>query len=223
VPGAPVSLLKFSLAPTFLQLNIVDALQWSFVTLIFTLLFVDFFDTTGTVIGLSIKARFIDENGKIPRLGKILVTDSLGPIVASLLGSSTVTSYIESAAGIEEGGRTGLTAVTTGVLFLLATFVTPLVGYVPSAAVAPALIIVGIMMIQAVLHIDFSDYSEAVPAFITIATMPFTYSISNGIMLGFVSYVAIKILSGKAKEVSPVLSVLAALFVVFFATSPLFK
>ena len=223
VRGAEVALLKPSLAPTLFQLSIIGALKWSFVTLIFTLLFVDFFDTAGTVIGLSVKAKFIDEKGTIPRIGRVLFADSLGPVVAALVGTSTVTSYIESAAGIEEGGRTGLTAVVTGILFLVAMVAAPLVGFVPAAAVAPALIIVGIMMMESVGRINFADYSEAVPAFITIAAMPFTYSISNGITLGFLSYVFIKLLSGRGKEVSVVMYVLAVFFLVFFITSPVFK
>ena len=221
--GEILEILRPSLAPTFLQLDIIGALRWSFVTLIFTLLFVDFFDTVGTIVGLSVKANYIDEKGRIPRIGRVLFSDSLGPVVAALFGTSTVTSYIESAAGIEEGGRTGLTAVVTGILFLTAIVAAPLVGFVPSAAVAPALIIVGIMMMGSVANINFSDYSEAVPAFITIAAMPFTYSISNGISLGFLSYVLIKALSGKAREVSITMYILAALFLLFFITSPVFE
>ncbi len=221
--GEVLQLLQPSLAPTFFQLNIAGALRWSFISLIFTLLFVDFFDTAGTVIGLSIKAKFIDERGRIPRIGRVLFADSLGPILGALTGTSTVTSYIESAAGIEEGGRTGLTAVVTGALFLIAMAASPLVGLIPTVAVAPALIIVGIMMMEAVAKIDFTDYSEAVPAFITIAGMPFTYSISNGIALGFISYVLIKALSGKARAVSPIMYVLAVFFLLFFITSPVFK
>jgi len=221
--GEALQLLQPSLTPTFLQLNIIGALKWSFVTLIFTLLFVDFFDTAGTVIGLAVKAKFIDEKGNIPRIGRVLFSDSLGPVVGAVVGTSTVTSYIESAAGIEEGGRTGLTAVTTGVLFLIALVAAPLVGFVPTAAVAPALIIVGIMMMESVTRINFLDYSEAVPAFITIASMPFTYSISNGISLGFLSYVLIKLLSGKGKEVSAVMYILAVFFLIFFIASPVFK
>uniref|UniRef100_A0A7C4XVH0 NCS2 family permease n=1 Tax=candidate division WOR-3 bacterium TaxID=2052148 RepID=A0A7C4XVH0_UNCW3 len=221
--GEILQLLKPSLVPTFLKLNILGALQWSFITLIFTLLFVDFFDTAGTVIGLAVKAKFLDEKGHIPRIGRVLFADSLGPVLGALVGTSTVTSYIESAAGIEEGGRTGLTAVTTGILFLIATFATPLVGFIPSVAVAPALIIVGIMMMESVLKIDFNDYSEAVPAFITIVSMPFTYSISNGISLGFLSYVIIKLFAGKGKEVSLIMYILAVFFLVFFIASPVFK
>ena len=221
--GEILSLLQPSLAPTFFQLNIIGALKWSFVTLIFTLLFVDFFDTAGTVIGLAVKAKFIDEKGRIPRIGRVLCADSLGPITAALVGSSTVTSYIESAAGIEVGGRTGLTAVTTGLLFLIAILFAPLVGFISSVAIAPALIIVGIMMMESVVKIDFRDYSEAVPAFMTIASMPFTYSISNGISLGFLSYVLIKLLSGKGKEVSLIMYILAVFFLLFFITSPVFK
>lgn len=221
--GEALRILHPSLAPTFFQLNIPGALRWSFASLILTLLFVDFFDTAGTVVGLAVKAKFIDEKGMIPRLGRVLVSDSFGPILGALFGTSTVTSYIESAAGIEEGGRTGLTAVVTGILFLLSTFAAPLVGFIPAVAVAPALIIVGIMMMESVTKINFSDYSEAVPSFITIAAMPFTYSISNGIFLGFVSYAAIKLLSGKMREVSPVMYVLAALFLLFFIASPVYK
>ncbi|MGB9721696.1 MAG: NCS2 family permease [bacterium] len=221
--GEILQLLSPTLAPTFLKLNIIGALQWSFITLIFTLLFVDFFDTAGTVIGLAVKAKFIDEKGHIPRIGRVLFADSLGPVLGALVGTSTVTSYIESAAGIEEGGRTGLTAVTTGILFLIAMVAAPLVGFIPSVAIAPALIIVGIMMMESVLKIDFSDYSEAVPAFITIASMPFTYSISNGISLGFLSYVLIKLFSGKGKEVSVIMYILAIFFLIFFIASPVFK
>jgi AGZA family xanthine/uracil permease-like MFS transporter len=221
--GEVLELLRPSLSPTFFQLDILGALRWSFVALIFTLLFVDFFDTAGTVIGLSVKAKLIDEKGNIPRIGRVLFADSLGPVLGAVVGTSTVTSYIESAAGIEEGGRTGLTAVTTGILFLIATFAAPLVGFVPSVAVAPALIIVGIMMMESVTRINFADYSEAVPAFMTIASMPFTYSISNGISLGFLSYVLIKLLSGKGREVSIIMYILALFFLVFFITSPVFK
>jgi AGZA family xanthine/uracil permease-like MFS transporter len=221
--GEALQMLHPSFAPTLFKLNIIGALRWSFISLIFTLLFVDFFDTAGTVIGLSIKAKFIDERGKIPRIGRVLFADSLGPVLGALFGTSTVTSYIESAAGIEEGGRTGLTAVVTGLLFLIAIAAAPLVGFIPSAAVAPALIIVGLMMMESVTKIDLSDYSEAVPAFITIASMPFTYSISNGISLGFLSYVLIKLLSGKGREVSVVMYILAAFFLIFFIGSPVFK
>jgi AGZA family xanthine/uracil permease-like MFS transporter len=221
--GEALQILSPSLSSTFFQLDIIGAFKWSFAALIVTLLFVDFFDTAGTVIGLSVKAKFIDDKGKIPRIGKVLISDSFGPIVASLFGTSTVTSYIESAAGIEEGGRTGLTSVVTGILFFIAIIATPLVGFIPKVVIAPALIIVGIMMMESVTRINFSDYSEAVPAFMTIACMPFTYSISNGIFLGFLSYVLIKLLSGKAKEVSIVMYVLAAFFLLFFITSPVYK
>ncbi len=221
--GEALQIIYPSLAPTFLKLDIVGALRWSFVPIILTLLFIDFFDTAGTVVGLAIKAKFIDEKGRIPRLGRVLVSDSVGPILGSLFGTSTVTSYIESAAGIEEGGRTGLTAVVTGVLFILSSLAAPLVGFIPSIAVAPALIIVGIMMMESVSKIDFTDHSEAVPSFITIVSMPFTYSISNGVFLGFISYVAIKLLSGKSREVSPIMYALGVIFLIFFITSPIYK
>ncbi|MFH0974907.1 MAG: NCS2 family permease [Spirochaetota bacterium] len=221
--GEALKILDPSLAPVLFELDILGAFKWSFAALIFTLLFVDFFDTAGTVIGLAVKAKFVDDNGKIPRIGRVLIADSVGPVLAALCGTSTVTSYIESAAGIEEGGRTGLTAVVTGILFLIAIIAAPLVGFIPSAAVAPVLIIVGIMMMDSVSRIDFSDYSEAVPAFITISVMPFTYSISNGIFMGFLSYVLIKMLSGKAKEVSGIMYVLAVFFLLFFILSPVYK
>lgn len=221
--GGSPSLLSASLAPTFLKLDIMGALRLKFAVLIFTLLFVDFFDTAGTIIGVSVKARFLDQRGRIPRLGRILAADSLGPVAGALAGTSTVTSYIESAAGIEEGGRTGLTAVVTGLLFLLAMLAAPLVGLVPPAAVAPALIIVGVMMMEPVLRIDYADYSEAVPAMVTIAAMPFTYSISNGISLGFLTYVLVKLLSGRGRGVSPVMYVLGGFFLLFFLASPTFR
>jgi AGZA family xanthine/uracil permease-like MFS transporter len=221
--GEAPTLLQASLAPTLFKLDILGALKLKFAVLIFTLLFVDFFDTAGTVIGLSVKAGFLDGRGRIPRLGRILAADSAGPIAGALAGTSTVTSYIESAAGIEEGGRTGLTAVVTGSLFLLAMLAAPLVGLVPAAAVAPALIIVGIMMMEPALRIDYADYSEAVPAFITIAAMPFTYSISNGIALGFLSYVLVKLFSGRGRGISPVMYVLGGLFLLFFLASPTFR
>lgn len=223
IKGQLLEVLRPSLASTFLQLDIPGALRWSFASLILTLLFVDFFDTAGTVIGLSVKAKFIDEKGNIPRIGRILLSDSIGPVLGSLFGTSTVTSYIESAAGIEEGGRTGLTAVVTGILFFGAIAAAPLVGFIPSAAVAPALIIVGIMMMESMTLINFSDYSEAVPAFITIAAMPFTYSISNGIFLGFSSYTIIKLASGNTRDISPVMYILTALFLLFFIGSPAFR
>lgn len=221
--GQAPSLMRASLAPTLFKLDILGALQLKFAVLIFTLLFVDFFDTAGTIIGISVKARFLDGQGRIPRLGRILMSDSIGPIAGALAGTSTVTSYIESAAGIEEGGRTGLTAVVTGVLFLLAMLAAPLVGLVPPAAVAPALIIVGIMMMEPVLKIDYSDYSEAIPAVLTMAAMPFTYSISNGIALGFLSYVLVKLFSGKGRSVPAALYVLAGFFLLFFLASPTFR
>lgn len=223
ISGEAPSLLSASLAPTFFKLDIIGALKLKFLVLIFTLLFVDFFDTAGTIIGISVKAKFIDGQGRIPRLGRILISDSIGPIAGALVGTSTVTSYIESAAGIEAGGRTGLTAVVTGILFLLAMLAAPLVGLIPAAAVAPALIIVGIMMMEPVLKIDYADYSEAVPAFITIAAMPFTYSISNGISLGFLSYVLIKLLSGRGNKVPVAMYILAGFFILFFLASPTFR
>jgi AGZA family xanthine/uracil permease-like MFS transporter len=221
--GPPPSLLRITLAPTAFKLDILGALKPEYFALIFTFLFVDFFDTAGTLVGLSHRAGILDEKGRIPRVGPALFADALGAVFGGLLGSCSVTTYIESAAGIEEGGRTGFANVVTAILFLLAIFAVPLVGLIPAAAVAPALIIVGILMMGAVYTIDFKDYSEAIPAFLTIIMMPLTYSITNGIAVGFLSYAVIKLVSGKGKEVHPIMYTLAFFFALFFVISPMFK
>ena len=188
---------------------------------IFSLMLSDFFDTMGTVVGLGGEAGLLDENGEPPALQNILVVDSLAAIAGGLASTSSNTSYIESASGIGEGARTGLASVVTGVLFLLATLIGPVVGIVPSEAATPALVIVGFLMMLQVKNIDFSDFEIGIPAFLTIALMPFTYSITNGIGAGFVSYAVIKAANGKAKEVKPLMWVVAALFVVYFAIHPI--
>jgi AGZA family xanthine/uracil permease-like MFS transporter len=180
-------------------------------------LFVDVFDTAGTLIGVGRLGGFLDARGNLPRADRAFFADALGTTVGAALGTSTVTSYIESAAGVKEGGRTGLTAAVVALLFVLSLFFIPLLAAVPAAATAPALVLVGALMLEGARHIDWERIDEAVPAFLTIAGMPFTFSIANGISLGIVSYAAIKLLSGRWREASPVLYGVAALLVLYYA------
>lgn len=188
----------------------------SAITVILTFFVVDFFDATGTLTGLAQRAGFIDSHGDMPRAKTLFSMDGLAAIFGASMGTSTTTAYVESAAGVEEGGRSGLTAVTTGGLFVLAMFFWPLVGAVPSAATSPALILVGALMMEGVRHIEWKDVSEAVPAFLTIVVMPFTYSVANGVSFGIISYALIKVFSGKYKEASWLLYLLAALLIARF-------
>lgn len=209
--GAPPSL-----AQTFLKMDFSGLLDVGLITVIFTFTFVDMFDTAGTLIGVSTKAGFLNEKGELPRADQALLADAVGTIAGAIFGTSTVTTYVESASGVAEGGRTGLTAVTVAVLFLLSLFFAPLVKLIPAAATAPALIIVGIFMMEPVMKIDFTDFTEAIPAFLAIAMMPFAYSIAEGLVFGVLGYVIIKLLVGRAKEISATMWVLAALFVLRF-------
>lgn len=187
-----------------------------FVVVVFAFLFVDIFDTLGTLMGVASKADMLDKDGKLPRIKGALLADAVATSAGAVLGTSTTTTFVESASGVSEGGRTGLTATVTGVLFLISgIFLAPLFMAIPSFATAPALIVVGCMMISSVLKIDFSDYSEGIPAFLAIAAMPLMYSISEGIAIGFISYVLINLLTGKAKtkKINPLMYVLAVLFV----------
>ena len=177
------------------------------------LLFVDMFDTIGTVIGCAAKADMLDEKGKLPEVRSILLSDAVGTTVGAVFGTSTVTTFVESSAGIAHGGRTGLTTIVTGFLFLLSLFLSPIFLAVPSFATAPALIIVGFMMMQQIVKIDMEELSEAIPAFITLIAMPFMYSISAGISLGIISYVGINLFIGKRERISPLMYVLTVLFV----------
>ena len=211
IVGAPPSL-----APTFLQMDFRGLLDVGLITVIFTFTFVDLFDTAGTLIGVSTKAGFLNEKGELPRADQALLADAVGTIGGAVFGTSTVTTYIESASGVAEGGRTGLTAVTVAVLFLLSLFFAPLVKLIPAAATAPALIIVGIFMMEPVMKIDFTDFTEAIPAFLAVAMMPFAYSIAEGLVFGVLGYVIIKLLAGRAKEISVTMWVLAVLFVIRF-------
>ncbi len=197
------------------KLDFSGIFSLDFVVVMFAFLFVDMFDTLGTLIGVSAKADMLDEDGKLPHIKGALLADAIGTVVGSLLGTSTVTTYVESATGVSEGGRTGLTSLTTAILFALSVFLSPIFLAIPAFATAPALIIVGFYMIGSIAHIDFDDMSEAIPAFICIIAMPFMYSISEGISFGVISYVVINLLTGKAKEkkISVVMYVLAVLFV----------
>ncbi|MDR3566108.1 MAG: NCS2 family permease [Negativicutes bacterium] len=212
-PGfSPVAMPNFS-SNAFFALDIKGALNMGLMTIIFTFTFVELFDTMGTLVGTATRAGLMDKSGKFPGIGKAMLVDATGVSFGALLGTSTITAYIESAAGIGAGGRTGLTAVTCGILFLLALFFAPLAGLIPDAATAPALIIVGALMMESVRHIDFSDFTESLPAFLTIALMPFTYSIANGVSAGLVFYPLLKLISGRGKDVHWVVYVLAVLVI----------
>ncbi|HLZ39030.1 MAG TPA: NCS2 family permease, partial [Mycobacteriales bacterium] len=191
------------------------------VLLVFTLMLADFFDTMGTIVGVGGEAGLLDEQGRLPDAGRVLFVDSLAAVAGGATSTSSNTTYIESAAGVGEGARTGFASVVTGVLFLLALFLTPLVSVVPFEAATPALVVVGFLMTTQVRTIDFGDVGIAIPAFFTIVLMPFTYSITNGIGAGFVSHVVIRAAQGRAREIHPLLWVVAALFVVYFAIAPL--
>lgn len=205
-----------SLSSIFFKFDFSQIFTLDMLVVLFTFLFVDMFDTVGTLIGVSTKAGLIDEKGNIPRVKQALFADAVGTTVGAMLGTSTVTTYVESAAGVAEGGRTGMTALTTAVLFLLALFVSPLFLMIPGAATAPALVLVGLFMISPIKSIDFEDYTEAIPAFLTIIMMPLSYSIADGIMFGLIGYVILKLLSGKSKDVSLVTIIVAIVFLIKF-------
>jgi adenine/guanine/hypoxanthine permease len=209
-----------SLAPTFLALDLKGALSTGVLTIIFVFFFVDLFDNTGTLVGVAHRAGLIDKEGKIPRLGRVFMADSTATIAGSLLGTSTVTNYIESAAGVRAGGRTGLVGVVVAALFLVSLFLSPLAQTVPAYATAPALLFVGCLMARGLAEIDWEDVTEYAPAVVTALAMPFTFSIANGIALGFIAYAAVKLLSGRFQEAKPAIVVLAALFVVRYWVLP---
>ncbi len=206
------------LSPILFQADIMGALRLGFFTL-FALLFVDVFDTMGTLMGTAARAGYLDDKGRLPRIKEAMLADAVGTAGGALLGTSTVTTYVESTAGIAEGGRTGLTSVTVAVLFLLALFFAPLALSIPDAATAPALIIVGVLMMAAIRGVDFEDFTEAFPAFITLAVMPFTFSIAEGIAAGFLAYPIVKLASGKGREIHWFVYVLAVISLVHFAPS----
>jgi AGZA family xanthine/uracil permease-like MFS transporter len=184
-----------------------------FVVIIFAFLFVDMFDTLGTLVGVANKADMLDEEGKLERIKPALLSDAIATSVGAIFGTSTTTTFVESSAGVAEGGRTGLASVVTGFLFLLSVFLAPVFTTIPSFATAPALIYVGFLMVSAVVEINFDDLTEAIPAYLCLMSMPLMYSISEGIAVGFISYVVIKVFTGKAKDVTPLMYILAILFV----------
>ena len=203
---------EFSLGGSFAAVGVVSALL-----LVFTLMLADFFDTMGTVVGVGAQGDLLDEDGQLPGAGPVLLVDSVAAVAGGVASASSNTTYIESAAGVGDGARTGLASVVTGLLFLGALFLTPLVSVVPYEAASPALVVVGFLLMTRVKDIPWDDYSLAIPAFLTIVLMPFTFSITNGIGAGFVSYAVIRLVGGRAREVHPLLWVVAAMFVVYFA------
>ncbi len=219
--GIPMGITQFngvmslppSLEPIFFKFSFSEIFTFDMIIVVFTFLFVDIFDTLGTLVGVSTKAGMLDENGNVPRIKQAFMADAVGTTIGSMLGTSTVTTYVESAAGVSEGGRTGMTALVTAICFAAALFFAPLFIAVPGAATAPALIIVGLFMITSIKDLDLTDYSESIPAFICILAMPLAYSIAEGITLGVLSYVFINLLSGNFKKLSIPMYILAVLFI----------
>ncbi len=230
--GADGSFAIFAI-PTFnFDYNLISAFKnnsfasidiGNFLAILVALLFVDIFDTIGTLVGVSSKANLLDENGELPRIKPALLSDAIGTTVGGLLGTSTVTTYVESASGVAAGGRTGLTSVIVAILMFATLFFYPLFSAIPSFATAPALIVVGIFMFDAITRIDLSSFEEVVPVFLIIILMPLTYSIATGLMFGFVSYCIIKMAVGKAKEVDPILYIISVIFVFAEIILPLVK
>lgn len=205
-----------SLSPIFFKFEFHNIFTFDMLLVLFTFLFVDMFDTVGTLVGVSSKAGMLDDKGNVPRVKQALFADSIGTFMGAIFGTSTVTTYVESASGVAEGGRTGLTSLTTAALFLIALFFAPMFTMVPAAATAPALILVGFFMMSPILKIDFNDYTESIPAFVTIIFMPLTYSIAEGIVFGMLSYVFLKVLTRKFKDISIVMVILSLLFILKF-------
>ena len=215
LPDFSIGISVPSMAPTFMKMDFSIVFSLDFVVIMFAFLFVDMFDTLGTLIGVASKADMLDKDGKLPKIKGALLSDAVGTTVGAVCGTSTVTTFVESASGVAEGGRTGLTSIVAGILFALSLLLSPIFLAIPSFATAPALIVVGYLMLTSVTKIDFSDMTEAIPCFIAIIAMPFMYSISEGISMGVISYVVINLITGKAKEkkISVLMYVLAILFV----------
>lgn len=219
--GIPMGVTNFngvmstppSIAPIFCQFEWSQILSWDMVAIVFTFLFIDMFDTIGTVVGVSVKSGMVDKDGNVDGINKVLMADAVATVAGAVFGTSTTTTYIESASGVSEGGRTGLTSFTIAVCFAIALMFSPLFLAIPGAATGPVLFIVGVMMASPVRDIDWSDYSEAIPAFVTMLFMPLAYSISDGIMLGMITYTLLNALAGKLKKVSVMMWILAALFI----------
>lgn len=219
LPQGIISTTVPSIKPLFLQAFSVptnEIFSLKMLVIVITFLFVDLFDTVGCLVGVASKGDLLDENGKLPKAKQALFADAIATTAGALLGTSTVTSYVESASGIGEGGRTGLTAMTTGILFLLSLFLSPLFIAVPTQATSPVLIIVGVMMASSLKEIDFNDFTNAIPAFLTLVMMPFAYSIADGIIFGIISFTVLKLATGKSKEVNVYLIVLSILFALKF-------
>ena len=203
-----------SLAPTFMHLDFSAILSFNFITVVLAFMFVDLFDTLGTLIGVASKADMLDKDGRLPKIEGALLADSIATTGGAVLGTSTVTTFVESSAGVAAGGRTGLTSIAVAILFALSLFFAPIFLAIPAFATAPALIVVGFMMVSGLLNVDFNDVTEAVPAFIAAIAMPFAYSISEGISLGVISYVAINLMCGETrKKTNWLLYILAIIFV----------
>ncbi|MBM7555541.1 NCS2 family permease [Halanaerobacter jeridensis] len=214
MPSAIVEMPSFSTwAPVVLKADISGALNAGILTIVFAFLFVDLFDTAGTLVGVSHQAGFLDEDGNLPKADRALLADSIGTIGGSMMGTPTVTTYVESASGVAQGGRTGLTGVVVALCFLASIFFSPIISIVPAAATAPALIIVGSIMLENVTEIDWNNVAEVVPGFVTIVSMPFTYSIATGISLGFILYPIMKFFHGEGDEVHWVIYILGMLFI----------
>ncbi len=205
-----------SLSPIFLKFEWHNIFTPNMFIALFTLLFMDMFDTVGTLVGVATKAKMLDENGNVPRVKEALFCDAIGTTLGACLGTSTISTFVESASGVAEGGRTGLTAVSTATMFLIALFISPLFIMIPSPATAPSLILVGLFMMSPIKEIELDDFTEAIPAFLTIIMMPLSYSISDGIVFGVVSYIVIKALTGKVKDVSLTTFIIGILFVLKF-------
>lgn len=202
-----------SISPIFCQFEWAKIISWDMLVVVFTFLFIDMFDTIGTVVGVSVKSGMVDEKGNVDGINRILMADSVATVAGSMFGTSTTTTYIESASGVSEGGRTGLTSFVIAACFAVALFFSPLFLAIPGAATGPVLFIVGVMMMSPVVHIDWNDFSESIPAFVTMLLMPLAYSISDGIMLGMISHVLLNALTGRCKKISVMMWVLAVLFV----------
>lgn len=205
-----------SIEPIFCKFQFDNIFSLDMLVIVFTFLFIDLFDTVGTLVGVCTKAKLLDKNGNIYRIKEAFMADSIATTAGAMLGTSTTTTYVESATGISQGGRSGLTAFAVAVCFVVALFFSPLFLSIPAAATTPALVIVGLLMLEPIVKIPFGDYSESIPAFICIIMIPLSYSISNGIMLGMISYVVLNVLCGKFKKITPVMYVLAVLFVLKF-------
>lgn len=219
-PTSVSSVMSFdfpSIKDTFMQMDLMGAIHYGLISVIFTFTVVELFDNLGTLIGVTKAAGLIDEKGNITNVNRALITDSCGTLLSAVVGTCTVTSYVESTAGVNAGGRTGLTAVVVGICFILSLVFAPLAGLIPSYATAPALIVVGAMMLRNVKYIDFDDFTNCIPAFLTIIMMPLTYSIASGFGFGFASYCLLKTFSGRFKEVSPLMWIITIVFCISFS------